>query len=254
MSDELIVYEAKQAIAEAKGKNYIVTGATGLPPVTLKRDVDFGVIPKTKKPSLFKPGAEKICMAYGLMQRYVMESKTEIFGKEPFFAYTVRCDLVKLMPEYETFSVGGIEHTIVRQVEHSLVSSYGSANTSEKRCGFSSAYDAQNGSLKMAQKRALTSAALAISGLSDMFTQDMENEDFMENGKNLIETDKPESPISSAQIKRIYAIGGEAGFTAQEVKNKLAVMGYTSTKQILQKDYNHVCDVLSGKEPLDGKG
>jgi hypothetical protein len=123
---------------------------------------------------------------------------------------------------------------------------FGSANSAEKRCGFQSAYDADNGCIKMAQKRALTSAALAISGLSDAFTQDMENEEFMQNAKALIDTDKPDSPVNTNQIRRLYAIGGEAGMNANEVKQKLAAMGYTSTKQIKQKDYNAVCDALKG--------
>jgi hypothetical protein len=75
----------------------------------------------------------------------------------------------------------------------------------------------------------------------------MENEEFMTNSKALIDTDKPDSPVNANQIKRLYAIGGEAGMTAAEVKQKLAAMGYASTKQILQKDYNAVCDAISGK-------
>ena len=33
----------------------------------------------------------------------------------------------------------------------------------------------------------------------------------------------------------------------KEVKQKLAAMGYTSTKQIKQKDYNAICDALKGE-------
>ena len=73
----------------------------------------------------------------------------------------------------------------------------------------------------------------------------MDNEEFMNNSKKLIDTDKPDSPVNTQQIKRLYAIGGSAGLNAAEVKEKLAVMGYTSTKQILQKDYNSVCDAIS---------
>ena len=64
-----------------KGKNYLVTANPALPPVKLERDVDFGVIPKTTKPSLYKPGAEKIALAYGLTQHYTIESKIEQIGR-----------------------------------------------------------------------------------------------------------------------------------------------------------------------------
>ena len=222
--------EAAIALVRPTGKNYMVN-CGGLNEVKLKRDVDFGVIPKTKKPSLFKSGAEKVVMGYGLLQHYHIESKIEQAGKEPFFYYMVRCDLCK----------------VFNGQEYIWTSAYGSANTAEKRNGFNSPYDAANGTLKMAQKRALTAAALSISGLSDAFTQDMENEDFMQNAQRLVDTDKPDSPVSTAQIKRLYAIGGEAGLNAAEVKQILAANGYTSTKQILQKDYDKICELIKEK-------
>ena len=46
--------------------NYKVRLPFGGQEKILERDVDFGVIPGTKSPSLLKAGAEKICMAYGL--------------------------------------------------------------------------------------------------------------------------------------------------------------------------------------------
>lgn len=222
--------EAQIAIVQPKGKNYLINcGNFGQQ--TLKRDVDFGVIPKTKKPSLFKSGAEKVAMGYGLLQHYTIESKIEQVGKEALFYYLVRCDLVK----------------VYNGIEYVWTSAYGSANTSEKRNGFNSPYDAANSTLKMAQKRALVAAALSISGLSDAFTQDMENEDFMQNAQALIDTDKPDSPVSTAQIKRLYAIGGEAGMNAAEVKQILVAQGYTSTKQIKQKDYDAVIELIKKK-------
>lgn len=231
MNEALTTYtaEAVLAIATPKGKNYLVNCAGNN--TKLVRDVDFGVIPKTKKPSLFKSGAEKIAMAYGLLQHYTIESKVEQIGKEPFFYYLVRCDLCK----------------VFNGVEYVWTSAYGSANTSEKRNGFNSPFDAANGTLKMAQKRALTAAALSISGLSDAFSQDMENEDFMSKASALVESDKPDSAVSTQQIKRLYAIGGDAGLNAAEVKQLLAANGYTSTRQILQKDYDGICELVRKK-------
>ena len=163
------------------------------------------------------------------MQQYHIESKIEQFdGKAPFVYYVVRCDLVK----------------VYDGVQYVLSCAYGSANTSEKRNGFNSAFDSANNALKMAQKRALVSAALAISGLSDAFTQDMENEEFMTKAKDLVETDKEDAPVTNAQIKRLYAIGADAGLMANEVKQKLAAEGITSTRQILQKDYNRIIDLI----------
>lgn len=221
---------AELAIATPHNEDYLITCGT-MGQQMLKRDVDFGVIPKTKKPSLFKSGAEKICMGYGLLQQYELVHYSEGSEKNPIFRYIFKCNLVK----------------VVNGREYVLSCGFGSANTAEKRNGFNGAFDADNGTIKMAQKRALVAAALAISGLSDAFTQDMENEEFMSKAQNLLDTDKPESPISTAQIRRLYAIGGEAGLTANEVKNFLASQGYASTKQILQKDYNEVCELVSNR-------
>lgn len=224
---ELMVYEAHQALAELKRGNYEVNSPLTGTTTVLKRDVDFGVIPKTKQPSLFKAGAEKICMAYGLMQRFSIESKIEQGGKEALFFYTVKCELVKIGQNGQ---------------EYIFASGYGSANTSEKRNGFNGAFDAANSTLKMAQKRALVQAALSVSGLSSMFSQDMENETFVENGyKDIAATQNENSKITAAQVKRLFAIANENGYNANEAKTKLASAGFTKASEVTQKDYDAIC-------------
>lgn len=209
------------------GRNYMVDAGTGLPPVQLKRDTDFGVIPGTKKPSLYKAGAEKIATQYGLCQRFSIESKIENLDKPTLFYYLVRCDLVKL--------IDGQEYIIT--------SAFGSANTNEKRCGLGSPWDAANGTVKMAQKRALVGAVIALCSGSGMFAQDMEDEAFMKQAESITKTD-PEAPITTKQITRLYAIAGNAGITTQEAKQRIIAMGYASTKDIKQKDYDDVCAKL----------
>ena len=62
--------------------NYTICAPDGAPAI-LKRGIDFGMIRKkngdamTKNPTLFKSGAEKVAVAYGLCQRYTLESKLE---------------------------------------------------------------------------------------------------------------------------------------------------------------------------------
>lgn len=233
MSNEVMLTEASRAIVEARRMNYEIIAPTGQT-ATLKRDVDFGVIPKTKKPSLYKSGAEKICFAYGLMQRYHIESKIEETAPEPFFFYTVRCDLVKI--------------NLQNGQEYVFTSGYGSANTKEKRNGFNGAYDAANSALKMAAKRALTAAAISVCGGSDLFTMDIEDETVTKNFEEIKATTDDNAPITSKQIKRLYAIGNEAGKSVEELKQFLASKGYTSSKDIKQKDYDEVCKLVGGGE------
>ena len=230
MSNEMIILEGAKAVVESKRLNYEI-GIPGGKAMTLKRDVDFGVIKGTKKPSLYKSGAEKICFAYGLMQRYTIESKIEQTDPEPFFFYTVRCDLVKL--------------NLNNGQEYIFTSGYGSANTKEKRNGFNGAYDAANSALKMAVKRSLVSAAIAVCGGSDLFTMDIEDETFMkENYDAMKQTMKDDAVITSKQVQRIWAIGQSNGKSVNEVRTLLAAHGYTSVKDIKQKNYDEVCKIV----------
>ena len=233
---QVTIYEPQKAIAIANRGNYLIS--IGNRELSLKRGVDFDN-PDTRngkkafnQPILLKAGAEKLAFGFGLCQRYTIESKIEQHDENGmFFYYLVRCDLVKPNEWGETV----------------ISNSYGSANTAEKRNGFNSAADAANSTLKMAQKRALVGAALAISGLSDMFTQDIENETFMKSADDIVK-EKPESPVTTKQIRRLYAIAAENGMNQQQAKQKLAAMGYTRTKDIKQKDYDAVCDALAKEE------
>ena len=231
MTNEIQLYEGQKAIVEAKRMNYEISLPNGSSAI-LKRDTDFGVIPKTKKPSLFKSGAEKIAFVYGLMQRYHTESKIENVEGEPFFHYLVRCDLVKLLPTGQ---------------EIVFTSGFGSANTKEKRNGFNSAWDAANSAIKMAQKRALVSAAISICGGSDLFSQDIEDETFVTaNYEEIKQTSSDEAPITTKQVKRLFAIGNNAGLGVENVKQLLTAKGFESTKVIKQYIYDDVCALLGG--------
>ena len=62
------------------------------------RDTDFGVIPGTDKPTLLKPGAEKLNTLFGLSSRFIIvEKETDWTGAahdgEPFFYFVYRCQL-----------------------------------------------------------------------------------------------------------------------------------------------------------------
>ena len=65
----------------------------------LMRDgIDFGAVPGTDKPTLLKPGAEKLCTFFGLTKRFTIIDKVEDWtgkehGNETFFFYLYRCAL-----------------------------------------------------------------------------------------------------------------------------------------------------------------
>jgi len=58
----------------------------------LKSDLDYGVIPGTPKPSLYKPGAEKLRFVYGLGCEFECIDKIVDLDK-PFVDYSYRCTI-----------------------------------------------------------------------------------------------------------------------------------------------------------------
>ncbi len=228
------IIERKDAQIETRRTNYAVISPFSDKEVILKRNVDFGTIPKTNRPTLFKSGAERICQAYGVFARYKRVSAIEVIDPEPFFYYSYECSLVKVAPNGQ---------------EYVLANGYGNANIKESSNGFNSAFNAANNAEKKAQKRALVAAALSLGGLSSMFYADLEDENFITKGYEEIKaTADDNAPITTKQIKRLYAIGNEAGRNVEQIKTLLASKGITSTKDITQAQYDEVCKIVGGAE------
>ena len=123
---------------------------------TLKQEIDFGKIPGCGKPSLLKPGAEKITMLLGLKTKFEIVNQQQDIEKG-FFRYQVKAILIKN--------------------DEVITEGFGSANTKESKWANSkkSAFTLDNTVLKMAKKRALVDAVLLVASLSEVFTQDIED-------------------------------------------------------------------------------
>lgn len=108
------------------------------------------------KPSLLKPGAEKILMLLGLSSEYEIMEKIQDYD-EGFFAYTVRC--------------------VLKRGNQVITEGLGHCNSKEKKyeSDKQDKYMLGNTCLKMAKKRAQVDAALTVGSLSDIFTQDLED-------------------------------------------------------------------------------
>lgn len=139
----------------------------------LERDRDFGVIPGTSKPTLLKPGAERINAAFGVAPRYRVTEREidhdrEVHWKKQnrhgtqegtsygLYRYVVECELVH------------------RESGVPIGQGIGSCSTMESKY-VDRPRDLENTVLKMASKRALIAATLNAYGLSDQFTQDIED-------------------------------------------------------------------------------
>ena len=155
---------------------------------------DYGVIPGTQKPTLLKPGAEKITKILGLSDKYDVTQRVEDWDRG-FFHYEVKCILTHLgtgvviseglgscnskeskyrwrwvfpndVPE-------GIDHTKLLKKTGSRRD--GKGTFVQYRLDNDDIFSQVNTLLKMAEKRSLVDAALHAGRLSDLFTQDIED-------------------------------------------------------------------------------
>lgn len=209
-----------QIISRKTAKNYTLKIIDR--EVTLDRDVDFGVVPGTKTPSLLKPGAEKIIWQYGLETRYILENCIEDW-ENGFFFYRFRCELWK----------SGVH----------ITDGYGSSNTRERKNGSASGFDTANTALKIAKKRAMVDAAILVGQLSGMFTQDIENEVFTKKADAFSQKD-PNAKISSQQRSYFYAVASSNGWTKTEAKKFLEENGYKSAADITVGALDALCEKL----------
>ena len=216
MANDIIVYEVQKPEIKVNRNNYSIQ--IGNYECKLMRDVDVGKVPKAKSPSLWKSGAEKILMGYGLYYDVVVTDSYKDYDKGFFYyEFTARA--------YDK------EGRIVR-------TGVGCANTGESSFGFAGGFNSANSAIKKAKKRAVVDLALTLGSLSDMFTQDIEDDNNEVRAKEIL---KDDDAITPKQAKRLFAIAANNEITAEKAKSLLAEWGYTSTKDITQKDYDDVC-------------
>ena len=86
------VMDVKQAVAR---RGALVGFVQGI----MIKGADYGAVPGTDKPTLLKPGAEKLTTFFGLAPVFVSERIVEEFGddgREPLFFYRYRCELYRM--------------------------------------------------------------------------------------------------------------------------------------------------------------
>ena len=208
---------------------------------------DYGIIPGTTKPTLLKPGAEKILMLLGLTSEFDILDSTRDFEKG-FFQYQVKCRLYK----------NGVL----------ITEGLGACNSKEKKYTYTDACNVDNTILKMAKKRALVDATLLVASLSQIFTQDIEDMDLNNNNRKgeepSKETTRPSQPvplkdnlangvscglnirdvitITEAQSKRMFAISKGNKELCREV---CARYGYKNSREIRTADYDNMCKEIA---------
>lgn len=196
---------------------------------TLHQNHDYGIVPGTDKPTLLKPGAEKILMMMGLRSEFEIVDSTRDWEKG-FFQYQVRCKLYK----------GDVL----------ITEGLGCCNTRERKYIKQDPYTLDNTILKMAKKRALIDATLLVASLSDIFTQDLEDMDLegqQVSTQQKVYTDQS-GTITQKQAKRMFAL---ANGDNDLVKNIIGKYGYEHSTDVKKTDYEKICNEIETATQAD---
>ncbi len=246
----------------------------------MKEDEHYGVIPGCHKPSLLKPGAEKLGLTFRLVPEFRLE-RFDLPGNHR--EYEVICLLThaptgqimgsgvgscNTMEAKYRFRTGEVtdtgnpvpkEYWNERDKKFIGGKGYGTKKVNGKwhiviqgeKIEHDNPADYWNTILKMAKKRAHVDAILTATAASDIFTQD-DMEDVIngdtDNGKKKSPDDiKPTTEkggrsevISEPQRKRLYAISKKRGLTDEELKAIVLAAGYEHGTEIQKKDYEQI--------------
>jgi hypothetical protein len=181
----------------------------------MKKDVHFGIIPGTDKPTLLKPGAEVLCMAFRIADSYAVED----LSADGVVRYRVTCTgthqvtgtvLGTGMGEASSgeekykwrkaTSPQEFEETPanLRRTKHVKKRDGTSYSTQQVR---TEPPDLANTILKMANKRAKMAMVLNVTAASDCFNQDLEDmddalRDHLARHENDPQPEQPAAPAS----------------------------------------------------------
>lgn len=142
----------------------------------LERDTDYGVIPGAKKPTLLKPGAEKLCKAFNASPRFEVVSSDVDHDRVNKYSKKTWAN-GRPAGEVELTSIGHYRYVVrcVLSINGKEVGDAIASCSSLESKYIDRPRDVENTILKMACKRALVAAVSTTFGLSDRFTQDLED-------------------------------------------------------------------------------
>ena len=247
----------------------------------MKKDEHFGTIPGTKKPSLYKPGAEKLSVTFRLVPKYEIKQTDLSHGHRE---YQVVCTLIHA-PTGQFFGQGvgscttmegkyryrkaeqkcpecGKEGTVIKGKNE-----YGGGwlcyqkkggcgakfkdgderveNQNMGRVEHDNPADYYNTVLKMAKKRAHVDAVLTATAASDIFTQDVEDMPEVIKAEPAQEQPKkdpvPKAPAKAKPKPKMDKAQFDFIVTCQKAKNHLGQEKYYEV--LGQHGFEHCTDV-----------
>lgn len=243
----------------------------------MKKDVHYGVVPGCgMKPTLLKPGAEKIMATFKLSADPVIDDlsnsdcvKYRITVKLNTFAGVfVGSGIGECSSDEEKFKwrkAIGKEFDETPEDRRRSKWANGKEGPYQLSQVRTNPADLANTVLKMAKKRALVDAVLTATAASDIFNQDIEElpeelrqEEAAPVGKPAVEMPQEKKPdpktssasvISEPQAKRLYAISKGSGYSDEDVKAYLSKnYGIDSSKAIAREHYEDIVSYFQVKK------
>lgn len=164
----------------------------------LKPGRDYGTIPGTNKPTMYKAGAERTCAAFAVYPDYeILEKEIDHNHENVYMGWEWHPTIRGKKVDVEKKSYGLYRYVIKCKIIHResglvIGSGVGSCSSLESKY-ISRPRDLENTILKMAKKRAYVDATLSTFGLSDQFTQDVEDmaEGAFQNDGGPVHNDNP---------------------------------------------------------------
>jgi hypothetical protein len=148
--------------------------------LVMRDGTDYGRVPGTDRPTLLKPGAERLLQLFALGHRMrIVETERDAEGHP--WAVTVECAITKgdvtvgSCLGYASYDEERYAQTAAqRQAKEDANATRYHRQPRQVTEGYRAPF---NTLLKMAQKRALVGAALQVTGSSGTFTQDVEDDE-----------------------------------------------------------------------------
>jgi hypothetical protein len=237
-------------------------------------DNDYAVIPGTKKLTLLKPGAEKICSLFGFAVEPSVEAIRD--GEDTTFRVIVRLSsggvfLGEGVGEASTLESKFAWRKAVCQEEWDEAEPHkrrkhwkegwnGAPPVSVLQVRENPADKASN-MLKIAKKRSMIDAVLTVTAASDVFTQDLENKIEGNRGKSTAPVSGRQVEEARSQVEIITPEEGKAFFKAWKVTGqrdvaqvkeymKIHCGGITDDRKMEKKYYAEALRWAGTKEPI----
>jgi len=247
----------------------------------MKEGHHYGKIPGTPKPTLYKPGAEKLLSTFHI--GVDPEDRITDLSTEDEIRYRV---LVRGFRQGDGEPLGtGLGECSSNEEKYKwrkpiCDEEFEETASDRKRTVWKKGdggkvyqqkqvrmnpIDVANTILKMAKKRALVDMTLTVTAASDIFDQDLEDlpdgTEIAANGKPPIREPQKKEPakqsessemISEAQRKRFYAVAKSTGATDEQIKEWLyREYDLKHTTDIPKKLYDEICENMK-KDLSDG--